>query len=514
MIFRANTARPPRKRLQENSIPPLLNEATVRRASLCFQEPSVTQSAVPDRMGHALVIGGSVAGLCAARVLSDFFEQVTVLERDAYPKDDADRPGVPHGRQFHWLLKRGLIELEDLFPGFQELMKSRGASPLKMGLNFAVLNPNGWIPPLAEFARMGLQASRALIDSSIRDLCAKVPNVTIRQRALVTGLSIRTARPMRCDGAFTSDGACMHADLVVDATGVSSKAPEWLTAIGVQPPNETVVDAFVGYAGVWVRMRDGAKWPKDWWWTGGAMIAVLPPADTKNILLTKHENDRWLLSISGQSHNYPPQDFEGLRAVAISTRSPVVSRMLGLMEPVSPVRGYRPAGNRWRHYERWRSPLANFIAVGDAFCSYNPTNGLGLSAAAVTAQVLRGRLRHFGPAAPSVANAFHREQAHIQRGLWQIAVGNDFRFPATHGRRTLRISLMTLYRDLALRSRDPVVQKLVQSVLDMTMPLSALWAPSCLWRILRSESKLLLRKRSIRPSDSSEMPPPMPVMSS
>jgi hypothetical protein len=53
-----------------------------------------------------------------------------------------------------------------------------------------------------------------------------------------------------CDGAFTSDGACMQADLVVDATGVSSKAPEWLTAIGVQPPNETVVDAFVGYAGV------------------------------------------------------------------------------------------------------------------------------------------------------------------------------------------------------------------------------------------------------------------------
>jgi hypothetical protein len=42
-------------------------------------------------MGHALVIGGSVAGLCAARVISDFFEQVTVLERDAYPKDDADQ---------------------------------------------------------------------------------------------------------------------------------------------------------------------------------------------------------------------------------------------------------------------------------------------------------------------------------------------------------------------------------------------------------------------------------------
>jgi hypothetical protein len=119
-------------------------------------------------MDHALVIGGSVAGLCTALVLSGFFEQVTVLERDAYPKDAADRPGVPHGRLFHWLLKRGLIELEVLFPGFQELMQSRDASPLEMGVNFAVLTPNGWIPPRAEFRRMGLQASRALIDSSIR----------------------------------------------------------------------------------------------------------------------------------------------------------------------------------------------------------------------------------------------------------------------------------------------------------------------------------------------------------
>jgi 2-polyprenyl-6-methoxyphenol hydroxylase-like FAD-dependent oxidoreductase len=482
---------------------------------LCSAEPRVTQSAVPDRMDHALVIGGSVAGLCAARVLSDFFEQVTVLERDAYPKDAADRPGVPHGRLFHWLLKRGLIELEVLFPGFQELMQSRGASPLEMGVNFVVLTPNGWIPPRAEFRRTGLQASRALIDSSIRELCAKLPNVTIRQRVLVTGLSVRTARETRCDGAFTSDGTRIHADLVVDATGVSSKAPEWLTAIGVQPPHETIVDAFVGYAGIWMRMRDGVKWPKDWWWTGGAMIAPVPPADTQTIILSKHEHDRWLLSISGQSHNYPPQDFDGLRAIAMSARSPVVSRMLELMEPVSPVRGYRPAGNRWRHYERWRTPLTNFIAVGDAFCSYNPTNGLGLSAASVTAQVLRDQVRHLGPAAPSLANAFHREQAHIQRGLWQIAVGNDFRFPGTHGRRTRRISLINLYRDRALRATgDPIVQKRVQSVLDMTMPLSELWTPSIVWRVLRSESNLLRRKRNIGEPDTSEMPPPMPALSS
>jgi flavin-dependent dehydrogenase len=48
-----------------------------------------------SRTNHAVVIGGPVAGLCAARVLSDVFERVTVLDRDVYPDDAKHRKGVP-----------------------------------------------------------------------------------------------------------------------------------------------------------------------------------------------------------------------------------------------------------------------------------------------------------------------------------------------------------------------------------------------------------------------------------
>jgi predicted flavoprotein YhiN len=34
---------------------------------------------------HAIVVGASMAGMLAARVLADTFERVTVLERDALP---------------------------------------------------------------------------------------------------------------------------------------------------------------------------------------------------------------------------------------------------------------------------------------------------------------------------------------------------------------------------------------------------------------------------------------------
>lgn len=47
----------------------------------------------------AVVLGGSVAGLLAARTLADQFERVEILERDLLPTDTGVRKGVPQGRQ-------------------------------------------------------------------------------------------------------------------------------------------------------------------------------------------------------------------------------------------------------------------------------------------------------------------------------------------------------------------------------------------------------------------------------
>ena len=60
-------------------------------------------SAVPRRR-HAAVVGGSLAGMLAARVLSDHFDTVTQLERDRFPETPAARKGLPQGRHAHVLL--------------------------------------------------------------------------------------------------------------------------------------------------------------------------------------------------------------------------------------------------------------------------------------------------------------------------------------------------------------------------------------------------------------------------
>jgi 2-polyprenyl-6-methoxyphenol hydroxylase-like FAD-dependent oxidoreductase len=70
--------------------------------------------------GHAVVLGASMGGLLAARVLADFYESVTVVERDLLPRGVDNRRGVPQGRHVHAILGRGCQVLTELFPGFAD----------------------------------------------------------------------------------------------------------------------------------------------------------------------------------------------------------------------------------------------------------------------------------------------------------------------------------------------------------------------------------------------------------
>ena len=77
---------------------------------------------------HAVVIGGSMAGLLAARSLTEAYERVTVIERDALPAGLEGRRAVPQGRHAHALLPHGQACLDALLPGFSaELARRRGA---------------------------------------------------------------------------------------------------------------------------------------------------------------------------------------------------------------------------------------------------------------------------------------------------------------------------------------------------------------------------------------------------
>ncbi|MBA3874838.1 MAG: hypothetical protein H0X30_37395 [Anaerolineae bacterium] len=82
---------------------------------------------------HAIVIGGSMSGMLTARILSDHYERVTLIERDELPEGAELRDGTPQARHAHILLGKGLQILETLFPGIKVEMVSQGAATQHWG---------------------------------------------------------------------------------------------------------------------------------------------------------------------------------------------------------------------------------------------------------------------------------------------------------------------------------------------------------------------------------------------
>jgi len=438
---------------------------------------------------HAIVIGGSFSGLAAARVLVDFFDRVTVLDRDSFPEKIVDRAGVPQARHVHGLLVRGLEEYEKLFPGFERLALQKGATLHDHTHDFVVLRPQGWQPRYRSDLRF-LSASRELVESCVRELCRKLSRVELRERTAVTGLAISGKAKPRCVGVVTpsrpqAPAQTIDADLVVDASGAVSRAASWLVASGINPPRESAVDPLAGYSSRWFRGPSPEKWPGDWWWWAGAYIRRRPD-DLIEANFQLKEHNRWHLTLSGFDRRYPPTREDEFMAMLPRLRSPIIAEMVRLMEPVSPVYANRAIRNRWRHYERWNERLDGFVAIGDAYVTYNPVYAQGMTAAAVSARMLRQCLERLGPAHPDLPRAFFNAQSSIQHDPWMLSAGVDLRFPFTQGQKPLSMRIFNLYLEATgLAARDyPSVRRRLVEVAQLIRPLSDLYEPEIAARVV------------------------------
>jgi 2-polyprenyl-6-methoxyphenol hydroxylase-like FAD-dependent oxidoreductase len=137
----------------------------------------------------AVVMGGSLAGLMAARVLTERFEHVIVLERDGCLHSSTPHPGVPQAHHVHVLLLRGLQILDSLFPGFPDELIREGGLLLDSARDFRWFTPAGWAPRFTSGLPF-LAVSRPLLESTVRRRVAQLSAVSMREGASATGLSI------------------------------------------------------------------------------------------------------------------------------------------------------------------------------------------------------------------------------------------------------------------------------------------------------------------------------------
>ena len=149
-------------------------------------------------MTHAVVLGASMGGLLAARVLADFYDTVTVVERDPLPDSATHRRGVPQGRHIHALLGRGLQVLSELFPGFRDELLDAGTPVLDYSdLSKVYFCAGGHV--LVRAGRFTDTAplffpSRPLVESLVRQRVRKIANVTTLDAVSYTHLTLPTNR--------------------------------------------------------------------------------------------------------------------------------------------------------------------------------------------------------------------------------------------------------------------------------------------------------------------------------
>nr|WP_238812935.1 monooxygenase [Paraburkholderia sp. SG-MS1] len=429
-----------------------------------------------------------MSGLLAARVLSDFYTIVTVLERDAFPAADTPRKGVPQGRHTHGLLARGSAVLEEFFPGYNsEVIAQSG------GLIGDVANDVVWIGRNVRLANgasdlIGLLASRPVLEGHLRRRLMRLPNVRAIDNCTVRGLATDPVR-RRVTGVRTyiegKPEETVNADLVVDATGRGASSAAWLEELGYPPPANEKVEIGISYMTRTYRRR-----PTDLDGKQGIVIAGSAPHWRNGVMLAQ-ESDSWIVSAGGYLGDDAPDDDEGFLAYLATLPTMEIHDVVASAEPLSDYRRYRYASNLRRRYEKLARFPENYLVFGDAICSFNPVYGQGMTVAAEEALALQRCLQ---PGSNDLARRFFRAAAKIVDIPWDIAVGNDLRHPLVEGARPLMLRFINWYigKLHLAATRDSTLATSFLKVVNLMMPPSSLLSPAVAMRVWQGNRRRVL----------------------
>jgi 2-polyprenyl-6-methoxyphenol hydroxylase-like FAD-dependent oxidoreductase len=478
----------------------------------------------PDRasgLGSAIVLGGGVAGLATARLLSRHYPRVVVLERDVR-RDTSDpeaafrdweRGGAPQFRHSHAFLARLRLVLLAHLPDVLERLRDNGVREISL----AQTAPPS-MPPFAERPDdedvVLLACRRSTFEWALREGVRARPAIELREGIFAAGLvgtSRDGARP-RVTGVRLDDGSVLNAALVVDALGRRSPAPAWLAGINADPPVERTSETGIFYYTRFYRLRK-ARAPQgttglvagDLGWV---KIAVFPgDAETFSVTIGAPVDDVSMKTLSD------PKKFERFIG-AFPQIAPWRAR--GVSDPINgpstPVLVMGQLRNRMRHFVDDGGPLApGLLVVGDAANHSHPIYGRGCPSALLQASLLDEAVGRHRDDPVAAARALHELSEAQVRPCWEAAVASDRRLL---GDRTLPAGSLAMLLTLAEQAFgwflergilpatlvDPVVFRGILRVFHMLEPPEALMRdPEMLVRSIPMLARALLGTMPAKP---------------
>lgn len=439
-----------------------------------------------EKKGRAIVLGGSMAGLFAARALTDAYADVLVVDRDELTGVTVPRRGVPQGRQVHGLQARGQQIIEELFPGFTDDVVDAGgvigdmAGDIRWFLNGKRL----------AHVRTGLSSltvTRPFLERHVRARVLALPEVSFLERHTIVGLRASDDRT-RITGVRVSRQAegsgeeVLAADLVVDATGRGSRTPLWLTELGYPQVEEERRKIGLGYASRLYKLRDVNPYEDN-----EISIGVLSsPSAPRGAIAARQEDDQVIVTAYGILGDHPPTEPEAFDGFLRSLQVPDIYKAVQDLEPLGDPVAYRFPVNQRRRYEYLDRFPDGLLVTGDGVCSFNPAYAQGMTVAAVAAVTIQ---RHITGDRPIDPLRYLKDLAReAVDGPWDLMVGGDLAYPGVEGERPAATQLILAYMQLvqAAAIHDPEVANAFMRVFGLVDSTEALLEPGLMVRVLKS----------------------------
>ena len=353
---------------------------------------------------HIIVVGGSVAGLAAALMLSQDGHRVTVLEKDATPLpaspleafESWDRRGSPQTRHSHAFLARLNAILVRRAPDLRETLLAHGVEELRFeDLAREALGQDdlAFVPEDDEIVLLACR--RITFEWALRRYVLDSGKVRFRDGVEVLGLEAVASDSLpRVTGVHLTNASgsqeSLAADLVLDASGRRSLLGRWLSEIDAGPLQKDSEPCGIFYCSRFYQTLDGSEKPE----LGGVMGSDLGymkygifPGDSGifSITLCASPHDDVLRRI------LKTPVFDAAVKALPATREWVEP---SLSEPISDVHAMGNLNNTRSHFVTDGQPLAlGVLPIGDALLHTNPLNGRGCTLAFVNAELVSDSLR-------------------------------------------------------------------------------------------------------------------------
>ncbi|MBY0095844.1 FAD-dependent oxidoreductase [Mesobacillus maritimus] len=439
----------------------------------------------------AIVIGGSIAGILTAKVLSDFFHEVVMIEKDIALDYPTIRKGVPQGAHGHALLKSGEEILEKLFPGFIEELLAAGSVASDFSQDISWYHHGSWKVSHYSGIRT-VQQSRPFLEYHLQRRLKMIQNIQYIDGAKVLQL-LTTENHSKVSGVVYQDleGIVteLEAEVVVDSSGAASLTPQWLSKLGLPSPEKTEVKVDLHYAS---RIYQSLSPIENKW--KGLLVYPNPPKQTFGGGIYRIEDNKWMVTLFGYGMEKPVTTAESFLEHAASLDHLPIYEAIKNGIPASDVSVYQFPKLRRFHYEKHRQLPNGLVVIGDAFCRIDPVFAQGMSLSALEASALQSVLVQCqqNQSLNNISKMAHRGFSKVLMVPWLIALVEDFRFVHTRGKKLFGLSVIQSFikKVVLACAHDKQVYEQFISVLHLKAHPVTLFSPKVLKAIwLKSSVK-------------------------